>query len=106
MLAAPKQRIEIAPFDSRVLESFRLPGGQLPHRANQQILGADEMRKKKKAGGTWVASRHHLTSFAETAHRRRVSGTIECCDNQITRAIHWLGALQGCTQQTRVGVVG
>jgi len=48
MLAAPKQRIEIAPFDNRVLENFRLPGGQVPHRANQQILGADEMRKKEK----------------------------------------------------------
>jgi hypothetical protein len=53
MLAAPKQRIEIAPFDSRVLENFRLPAGQVPHR-NQQILGADEMRKKKKAGGAWL----------------------------------------------------
>jgi len=48
MLAAPKQRIEIAPFDSRILENFRLPAGQVPHRANQQIPGADEMRKKKK----------------------------------------------------------
>ena len=106
MLAAPKQRIEIAPFDSRVLENFRLPGGQVPHRANQQILVADEIRKKKKAGGAWVALCHHLTSFAETAHRRRVSGTIECYGDQITRAIHWLGTLQSCTQQTWVGVVG
>lgn len=48
MLAAPKQRVEIAPFDSRVLANFRLPEGQVLHRTNQQTVGADEMRKKKK----------------------------------------------------------
>lgn len=48
MLAAPKQRTEIVQFDSRVLENFRLPEGQVPRRPNQQILGPDEMRKKKK----------------------------------------------------------
>jgi hypothetical protein len=48
MLAAPKQRAEITPFDSRVLENFRLPEGQVLHRTNHQIIGADEMRKKKK----------------------------------------------------------
>lgn len=48
MLAPPKQRVEIAQFDTRTLENFRLPEGQIFHRSNQYPQGSDELRKKRK----------------------------------------------------------
>lgn len=46
MLAPPKQRVEIAAFDPRTLENFRLPEGQ--NRGNLNAQGVDDFRKKKK----------------------------------------------------------